>query len=271
MQAFICFLISCNIGEIICILLAAACGFPEPLSAMHLLWVNLVTDGPPATALGFNPPAPDVMSQKPRPSNEPIMTKWMACRYLVTGLYVGFATVGPFVSHYMGQGISLRELRSWGKCGQSWSPPDGATCESLFQGVGRELPQTLSLTVLVCMELLKALSAVSVSSSLLSVSPTQNPWLIGGVAVPFLLHVAVIYSAKLGLPGLASSFGLVSYLSPFTHNLFCKHFFMPFCCLSTLLQVPLSVHEWMIALKWSLPILIVEEVLKLIGRCHERK
>ena len=76
MQAFICFLISCNIGEIAAILFAAVCGFPEPLSAsaMHLLWVNLVTDGPPATALGFNPPSPDVMTQKPRPSDEPIMT-----------------------------------------------------------------------------------------------------------------------------------------------------------------------------------------------------
>ena len=66
MQAFICFLISCNIGEIAAILFAAVAGFPEPLSAMHLLWVNLVTDGPPVTALRFNPPAPDVMKQKPR-------------------------------------------------------------------------------------------------------------------------------------------------------------------------------------------------------------
>ena len=72
MQAFICFLISCNIGEICAIFFATILGFPEPLTAMHLLWVNLVTDGPPATALGFNPPSPNSMKEKPRPSNEPI-------------------------------------------------------------------------------------------------------------------------------------------------------------------------------------------------------
>jgi magnesium-transporting ATPase (P-type) len=56
--------------------------------------VNLVTDGPPATALGFNPPDPDAMSKPPRPREEPIMSAWLLTRYMCTGLYVGFATIG---------------------------------------------------------------------------------------------------------------------------------------------------------------------------------
>lgn len=149
MQAFICFLISCNIGEICAILIATIAGFPEPLTAMHLLWVNLVTDGPPATALGFNPPAPDLMEQLPRPSDEPIMTRWLLTRYCVTGLYVGLATVGVFVGHYLSLGVSLSELSSWSKCDNQWTVGNGLVCEELFQGRGRMLPQTLSLTTLV--------------------------------------------------------------------------------------------------------------------------
>lgn len=125
-------------------------------------------------------------------------------------MYVGIATVGSFVGHYLSQGISFKQLSSWGKCDQNWTPPEGVSCESLFQGAGRELPQTLSLTVLVCMELFKALSAVSVDSSLLVVGPFKNPWLVIGVTVPFLLHLAMVYSPTLGLPGLGKSFGLVS-------------------------------------------------------------
>lgn len=215
MQAFICFLISCNIGEIAAILIATVAGFPEPLTAMHLLWVNLVTDGPPATALGFNPPAPDLMMQRPRPSDEPIMTRWLLTRYCLTGLYVGLATVGVFVGHYMAQGITLSELASWSKCGEVWTPAGGAAmCEEFFQESGRVLPQTLSLTTLVCMEMLKALSAVSVDNSLLQVGPQSNPWLLLGVAAPFMLHIGVLYSSKLGMPALGESFGLVSLRLP---------------------------------------------------------
>jgi P-type Ca2+ transporter type 2C len=217
----ICFLISCNIGEICAIFLATVAGFPEPLTAMHLLWVNLVTDGPPATALGFNPPSPDLMDQPPRPSDEPIMTKWLLTRYCLTGLYVGIATIGVFAQHYLNQGVTLSELARWSSCGETWIPSalssaDGAStaaittmCSDLFQGNGRVLPQTLALTTLVCMEMFKALSAVSVDSSLLRVGPQSNPWLLLGVSCPFLLHLLVLYSARLGLPGIGESFGMV--------------------------------------------------------------
>jgi P-type Ca2+ transporter type 2C len=244
MQAFICFLISCNIGEIFAIFFATLAGFPEPLTAMHLLWVNLVTDGPSATALGFNPPAPDIMEQPPRPSDEPIMTRWLLTRYCLTGLYVGLATIGVFAGHYMDQGVSLSQLASWSQCGVFWSPAtEGVMCTDLFQGSGRMLPQTLSLTTLVCMEMLKALSAVSVDSSLLRVGPQSNPWLLLGVSGPLLLHLFVVYSSKLGLPAIGESFGVV----------------------------PLSIDDWITVLQWAAPILLVDEVLKAIGRWIHRE
>jgi len=179
------------------------------------------------------------MKQPPRPRDEPIMTPWLLTRYCLTGLYVGIATVGIFIGHYLERGLTLRQLSAWGKCGQFWSPSDPNTsCADLFTGHGRLLPQSLSLTTLVCMEMLKALAAVSVDKSIFTVGPHKNPLLILGVTVPMALHLFVLYSSKFGFPRLGDSFGMV----------------------------PLSRQNWISVLKWSAPIILVEEILKAIGR-----
>lgn len=140
------------------------------------------------------------------------MTRWLLTRYVVTGLYVGLATIGVFAQHYLSQGLTLSQLSSWSQCGEFWMPSEGMpSCTELFQGSGRMLPQTLALTTLVCMEMIKALSAVSVDNSVLRVGPQENPWLLLGVTGPFLLHLFVLYSANFGLSGLGESFGMVSF------------------------------------------------------------
>ncbi len=74
-KKFIHYLLSCNSGEILVMFVASLLGLPVPLLPIQILWVNLVTDGFPALALGVDPVDPKVMNRPPRKPDEPLITQ----------------------------------------------------------------------------------------------------------------------------------------------------------------------------------------------------
>jgi P-type Ca2+ transporter type 2C len=259
MKAFIRYMISSNIGEVASIFLSAALGLPEGLIPVQLLWVNLVTDGPPATALGFNKADPDIMSKAPRRSDDHFITPWIFFRWLFVGAYVGFATVGVFATWYTSTTffgidlsqdghtpVSLAQLRAWESC-PTWAaaakfkpqPYTAGAATISFESpcdyftTGKIKASTLSLSVLVAIEMFNAANALSEDNSLLTVPVWTNPWLLVAMAISFGLHFIILY-----VPFLAEIFSIV----------------------------PLSFNEWLLVLAYSLPVILIDEVLKFIGR-----
>ncbi|HEY9121502.1 MAG TPA: cation-translocating P-type ATPase [Brevefilum sp.] len=95
-RKFVYYLLSCNAAEIMIIFLATLFGWPIPLTAIQLLWLNLVTDGAPALALGTEPGDPDIMDRPPRPPQEPIINKYMQIGILVQTIAITAVTLGAF-------------------------------------------------------------------------------------------------------------------------------------------------------------------------------
>lgn len=95
-RKFVYYLLSCNVAEIMIIFLATLFGWPVPLTAIQLLWLNLVTDGAPALALGTEPGDPDTMDQPPRPPLESIINKNMQIGIIVQTIAITAVTLGAF-------------------------------------------------------------------------------------------------------------------------------------------------------------------------------
>lgn len=229
-KQFIRYMISSNIGEVVCIFVAAVLGIPDTLAPVQLLWVNLVTDGLPAIAIGFNKQDSDVMKAKPRKVNEAVVSGWLFFRYLVIGAYVGLATVAGFVWWFVysdtGPKVAYKELMNFDSC----STRETTYPCSIF--VDRH-PSTVSMTVLVVVEMFNALNNLSENQSLLVIPPWSNLWLVASIVLTMLLHI------------------LILYVHP----------------LSILFSVtPLSWAEWKVVLYLSFPVIIIDEILKFFSR-----
>ncbi len=115
-QKFIHFLLSCNAGEVLLMLFAAVVGWPAPLAAIQLLWINLVTDGLPALALGMEPPERNVMQRRPRPPRESVVTWSRGASMLAHGGLVAAAAACGFWTVYQGDAANLPAARSTAFC-----------------------------------------------------------------------------------------------------------------------------------------------------------
>jgi Ca2+-transporting ATPase len=111
-QKFMHYLLSCNAGEVMLMFVAAAAGWPAPLSAIQILWLNLVTDGLPALALGLEPPEQDIMLRTPRPPQGPVIPLQRGILIVVHGAVVAAVVLWAFWSTWQGEERRLSHART---------------------------------------------------------------------------------------------------------------------------------------------------------------
>lgn len=97
-RKFIRYLLSCNIGEVLTMFLGMLAGLPVPLLPIQILWVNLVTDGLPAIALGMEPAERGIMTRAPRKSKEGVFSDGLALLIIIRGTLIGASTLAVFAS-----------------------------------------------------------------------------------------------------------------------------------------------------------------------------
>lgn len=152
------YLLSCNIAEILTVFIATLMGLGQPLLAIHLLWINLVTDSLPALALGMEPPTKDVMIAKPRRRDESIFADGLGIQVLIEGIIMSLLSITAFM---IGRTHSL------------------------------ETAETMTFMTLVFSQLFHALNARSNKESLFKINFFSNKFLIGSIGIGILLQLTL--------------------------------------------------------------------------------
>lgn len=152
---------SSNSGEIWTLFLAPLCGLPIPLLPIHILWINLVTDGLPGLAFSAEPAERDVMQRPPRPYNESLFTHGMWQHILWVGLAVGGLSIGMLAWSVE------REVGYW---------------------------QTSVFTVLVFSQLFHSLVVRSDKESIFTLGVFSNKPMLIAIGVTVLLQLMVVYT-----------------------------------------------------------------------------
>ncbi|GLX68387.1 calcium-translocating P-type ATPase, SERCA-type [Paenibacillus glycanilyticus] len=165
-RKFIRYLLASNVGEILTMFLAMMAGLPLPLVPIQILWVNLVTDGLPAMALGVDQAEKDLMQQKPRSAKESVFARRLGWKIISRGVLIGVCTLGAFW-------ITLKMA-------------PGTAAEQLTKA------QTVAFATLVLAQLIHVFDCRS-SRSIFHRNLLQNRYLVLAVLSSLILMIGVLY------------------------------------------------------------------------------
>jgi len=184
-RKFVRYIVSSNVGEIFVMLMAPLMGYSVPLTAIQLLWINLVTDGLPGLALGVEPTSPETMERPPHPPGESVLARGLGAYLLWVGLLLGGVTLlALFLGH------DLLKTSAW---------------------------QTMVFTTLALSQMGNALAVRSDKKPLYKLGIMTNRPLVGAVLLTVTTQFAVVYvpflqrifgTESLSLGELAISIGL---------------------------------------------------------------
>jgi Ca2+-transporting ATPase len=182
-RKFVFFLLSSNLAEIMIIFLATLAGLPAPLTAIQLLWLNLITDGAPALALAVEKGDPDIMEQRPRAKSEPIVNRTMMIGLIVQTIAQTGAVLTAFA------------------LGLLWHLEEGASVvgnpitylvQHDWRGVDVQTAATMAFVTLSLAELFRAYTVRSERASIFQIGVFSNRYMQYAVGLSITLLLLVV-------------------------------------------------------------------------------